>query len=658
MALQLDKWTQDTALQQPSSRARRFVAVEALLNIAYHRTTMHGSSAPPVAMKGKKGRVGENEIETPQMNKLPVVPGARSSARRPTVSDAALTTAFKSDVMLLQLKSDKLERLWGAVATSSGKPTYDHEIKAILAQTSSADAVIARENYASMEEAVCMLSMKIALNGLVDHKMQVLEKLVLQSTSLQPEQSTAPTATLSRLPTFLALIDRLVLLHTIARNNTLDGEVPRPPSHDTNNVEPRHGKEEALMARIGQLQCELSQLTMEFDVKYREAEDRWHREANVLKQECSSQNNTIMALQDEVDATKRALRRAAHDLEAATIKTDLLQQECRRHDAAMRTLLEEKDALATQVHDGQATVGHWKAELDGIQHRFQAQMDARDAQRDAAHAAELQRVQDKHTALQESTAELQRLVTSLTEEDDALVQRVERWLVGLDESGATAIDMDGISGLKVAKAIAAALQQVGYTLACLRSSAAARTRDAASSACHMERQLGAMHDQLADAKAAIASLESVAVGRLDTIEQLRVQLDEASVQRELQEAVLHQTIARLNVEITGHLETIDQLQQDKRNLIQSQCSDSEVLAMDTFEQVVKAEFETMKRAFEVKAKHAIDQMEAQEKLHFKQVQDLVRKHQEDRMVQELKAKKVAHDLRILQERCKLLEANP
>ncbi|RHY28958.1 hypothetical protein DYB32_005569 [Aphanomyces invadans] len=364
---------------------------------------------------------------------------------------------------------------------------------------------------------------------------------------------------------------------------------------------------------------------MEFDVKYREAEDRWHREANVLKQECSSQNNTIMALQDEVDATKRALRRAAHDLEAATIKTDLLQQECRRHDAAMRTLLEEKDALATQVHDGQATVGHWKAELDGIQHRFQAQMDARDAQRDAAHAAELQRVQDKHTALQESTAELQRLVTSLTEEDDALVQRVERWLrcriactnridgsrrlVGLDESGATAIDMDGISGLKVAKAIAAALQQ----------------------------------------------------------------LDEASVQRELQEAVLHQTIARLNVEITGHLETIDQLQQDKRDLIQSQCSDSEVgtsfwrparsrrrqvLAMDTFEQVVKAEFETMKRAFEVKAKHAIDQMEAQEKLHFKQVQDLVRKHQEDRMVQELKAKKVAHDLRILQERCKLLEANP
>ncbi|RHY68989.1 hypothetical protein DYB38_008573 [Aphanomyces astaci] len=423
---------------------------------------------------GKECLISDKSLSSPSYQTPEVAPQQSAG-----VTDAALTTVFKSDVMLLQLKFEKLERLWGTSAKS-----------------------------------------------------------------YEPHVNAPPEAVVS--------------------------------------IEP-HGKEEALRAHIQKLQCELAHTATDLQTKHRVAENRWHRELEVLKHECAALNNTIMGLHEEVDVTKRALRHTTQELETASLKLELPQHECQRHDTTMKTLVGENEEMVNQLRDRHATAtAHWTAELDGIHRRFQTQLEEVHAQQraqqqesDERHATQLQSALDKVATLEDTTYELKELVTALTEEDDALVQRIEHWYC---------------------------------------------------------------------------------VTRWEVIEQLRAQLDEWTVQRGMKEMALQQSITSLNQEIACHLDCIDQLQKDKRALVQSQCNDSEVQAIDSYEEVVKQEIHVMKRAFELKARLAMEQMDTQDRAHFKQVQELLRKHKDERMADQLQAKKLAHECRTLQEKCKLLEA--
>ncbi|ETV85018.1 hypothetical protein, variant [Aphanomyces astaci] len=562
------------------------------MDVRYGRHHVPPSSVV-APVKGSKKGVGVTAVDIGQISKLPVVPNARSRPPQQSagVTDAALTTVFKSDVMLLQLKCEKLERLWGT-RDSQSPPTCDHDIRAIVAQTSNVEAILAREKYASMAEAVCKLSLKIELNDLVGRKMQAVETLVLQNTAMAPtpEQWTLPsTVTLSRLPTFLALIDRLVQLHsTVARLAVAPPQSAKSYEPHNNappevvvSIEP-HGKEEALRAHIQQLQCELAHTATDLLTKHRVAENRWHRELEVLKHECAALNNTIMGLHEEVDVTKRALRHTTQELETASLKLELLQQECQRHDTTMKTLVGENEEMVNQLRDRHATAtAHWTAELDGIHRRFQTQLEevhaqqrAQQQQSDESHATQLQSALDKVATLEDSTYELKGLVTTLTEEDDALVQRIEHWLASVEGptvSPELALDVDGISALKVAKPLARAFQVLA---AVVPSVAASDARQ--STTRQFERELLVALGEVAQANETISSLEALAQTRWEVIEQLRAQLDEWTVQRGMKEMALQQSITSLNQEIACQLDCIDQLQKDKRALVQSQCNDSEV----------------------------------------------------------------------------------
>ncbi|RQM21024.1 hypothetical protein B5M09_000213, partial [Aphanomyces astaci] len=418
--------------------------------------------------------------------------------------------------------------------------------------------------------------------------------------------------------------------------------------------------EEALRAHIQQLQCELAHTATDLLTKHRVAENRWHRELEVLKHECAALNNTIMGLHEEVDVTKRALRHTTQELETASLKLELLQQECQRHDTTMKTLVGENEEMVNQLRDRHATAtAHWTAELDGIHRRFQTQLEevhaqqrAQQQQSDESHATQLQSALDKVATLEDSTYELKGLVTTLTEEDDALVQRIEYCVEGPTVSPELALDVDGISALKVAKPLARAFQVLSAVVPSVAASDAARQ----STTRQFERELLVALGEVAQANETISSLEALAQTRWEVIEQLRAQLDEWTVQRGMKEMALQQSITSLNQEIACQLDCIDQLQKDKRALVQSQCNDSEVQAIDSYEQVVKQEIHVMKRAFELKARLAMEQMDTQDRAHFKQVQELLRKHKDERMADQLQAKKLAHECRTLQEKCKLLEA--
>ncbi|KAF0691481.1 Aste57867_17307 [Aphanomyces stellatus] len=659
-------------------------------------------SLGPAAAKPKKGPM-DDAAPPPAKMKLPVLHVVKGSSPRGSVGDAALTTVFKSDYMLLQHKCDKLERLWGIKA--GVKTSCESEFKSVLTNCAQAETIMAREKYASLEEAVCMLSVKIGLNELVDRKMQAMEKLLLQNTILDssPEHYVTQTATLSRLPTFIAVIDRMVQLQSVANqadtprdpaNSNATGpppatnqpEQPKPIEHDratamVAELQTAQAITAALRAHVHHLQAQVTQLeakTADGEAKHRLETERWRREIEVLKTECTTQNHTITDLTDRLHASQRALVNASHEVETATCQVKLLQQECHRHDDVVRYLQDEKDAavdkvqqlechassVSLQLCEKEASVLLWKTELETMKQRLQAQIDAMHSDvkaathgQEAAHAAALADAETQIAQLVETSDGLATLVGTVTEEDDALVARIEASLDCLQTNDPHAFDLsiDGITTLKVGRSLQLAFQLFGERWRDQAQDAAVN-----SSALHieleqLEHKLAHKQRELADVRVVLIVMEGLATERLDTIEQLRVQLEEGSVQRSMKESALQQSITSLNQEITCHLESIEQLKKEKREIIHDQCNESEVLVMDSYEEVLKQEFAVMKKAFELKAKQAMDQLETQEKAHFKQMQDLIRKHKEDRMAEEMKAKKMQHDLTTLRDKVKGLE---
>ncbi|CAK4102237.1 unnamed protein product [Aphanomyces euteiches] len=154
-----------------------------------------------------------------------------------------------------------------------------------------------------------------------------------------------------------------------------------------------------------------------------------------------------------------------------------------------------------------------------------------------------------------------------------------------------------------------------------------------------------------------SSLEKIAHDRLERIEQMRMDADEKDVRMTMREAEFHQTITNLHQEIACHLDCIEQLKKEKRELIQSHESNEVLEAMGSYEEVLKQEFHTMRQAFELKAKQAAERLESQEKKHFQQLQDTMRKYRDERMAAEVQLNKFKCEINVLREKCNFLEAN-
>ncbi|CAK4213923.1 unnamed protein product [Aphanomyces euteiches] len=265
----------------------------------------------------------------------------------------------------------------------------------------------------------------------------------------------------------------------------------------------------------------------------------------------------------------------------------------------MRGTLIERDATVCQL---KSEIINAKQQLDK-----QTNQDVQEITKKLANA------QDKIELLQSKIQQFEMLVAGYTEEDDALVHRIERWQ----------------------------LISVNYSQAHEQLQIKVQDAEARMNFVEVEK----------------SSLEKIAHDRLERIEQMRMDADEKDVRMTMREAEFHQTITNLHQEIACHLDCIEQLKKEKRELIQSHESNEVLEAMDSYEEVLKQEFHTMRQAFELKAKQAAERLESQEKKHFQQLQDTMRKYRDERMAAEVQLNKFKCEINVLREKCNFLEAN-
>ena len=126
------------------------------------------------------------------------------------------------------MKCEKLRRGLGngrraPLPTDGGD---EAKIKAIVERCSnrgSVDEVVSEKGYEDNIEAVCKLCMRVELSDLVQSKMVELERLLVAATSPEAKGSREivdatfqlGSRSLSRLPTYIAVVDRCMLLHKL-----------------------------------------------------------------------------------------------------------------------------------------------------------------------------------------------------------------------------------------------------------------------------------------------------------------------------------------------------------------------------------------------------------------------------------------------------------
>ncbi|KAG9410081.1 hypothetical protein AC1031_018114 [Aphanomyces cochlioides] len=200
---------------------------------------------------------------------------------------------------------------------------------------------------------------------------------------------------------------------------------PPPITNQSNNL-PILPQTVEDISQVKQLKTQVKELEAKLEEHkdtYLQAETKLHRELNALKQECTTQNQTIMNAHDKIQASQKDLVHATQELETAQCKIELLQQECHRHDKTLPKALDARDSISKQLVERDATVCQLKSEIMNAKQQLdkQTNQDIQEITKELANA------QDKIELLQSKIEQFEMLVAGYTEEDDALVHRIERW---------------------------------------------------------------------------------------------------------------------------------------------------------------------------------------------------------------------------------------
>lgn len=169
--------------------------------------------------------------------------------------DNTKITTYKSDVFLLEARADKLRRYRGpnppkmvlrpnvkrhGVGKGSGNAT-EKQIDDIIDGNKQPTAVVKRYEYASVNETACSLATDLELKQLIQDKMVLVENLLVAATkgteaainskAIEDVDKTfaAGSPSLSRLPSYMGVIDRCLHLHKLLcqTKDALDASLSR-----------------------------------------------------------------------------------------------------------------------------------------------------------------------------------------------------------------------------------------------------------------------------------------------------------------------------------------------------------------------------------------------------------------------------------------------
>ena len=109
-------------------------------------------------------------------------------------------------------------------------------------------------------------------------------------------------------------------------------------------------------------------------------------------------------------------------------------------------------------------------------------------------------------------------------------------------------------------------------------------------------------------------------------------------------------ITELETEIAHKAQTIEKIQQEKRDLAKQNVTDDTFA--DTYEAVMQVEFETMKNALARRAGAAEERAEAIEKEYTAKIKDLLKAQKDERLVHEIKLRRATTEIHVLQDKLK------
>ena len=129
-----------------------------------------------------------------------------------------------------------------------------------------------------------------------------------------------------------------------------------------------------------------------------------------------------------------------------------------------------------------------------------------------------------------------------------------------------------------------------------------------------------------------------------------METEEKLFMREKEIEARDRQITELETEIAHKAQTIEKIQQEKRDLAKQNVTDDTFA--DTYEAVMQVEFETMKNALARRAGAAEERAEAIEKEYTAKIKDLLKAQKDERLVHEIKLRRATTEIHVLQDKLK------
>ncbi|OQR91995.1 hypothetical protein THRCLA_08823 [Thraustotheca clavata] len=472
-----------------------------------------------------------------------------------------------------------------------------------------------QERHQNLEEALRTANIKIQLRELVEKKMMTLERLVLQKTQTSP--AIEMNSTLSRLPTYLALIDRILQMHQDHHKPCEVYHHPSPPK-STNEILKLQTRVQELAQQVLLAEGQKNDLKIQ---RVRQ-EELLRNEINVLTLRCEQQKDMLVELTNAVDLHTNQVASIMNDSNSYKATIVALENQRREHEQIVLEM-KAKERLLTNKHDHEleilrCEIAQYKENMHIIQHRLDQVM--------------------------AQSFDYKKFIQTITEEDDSIRHQLEKMI----ESQLGIVDYSniGVTCLKTGSTLAKFINAIQDKMktqkfeslqqTSVKDQVKDLTNEMETERRNNQLQMNILHSEIEELHVGFRTMERLASDRLDTMEQLHVELEEIKAKYQLFTENQHQIEQSLYQEIQCHLDSIEQLKAEKRQLIQKSHRDE----AETYEDVLKQEFQVMRKAYELKAKQAQEHIEMQEKAHFRQIQELIRKHKDERIIDEMKTNKL------------------
>lgn len=574
-------------------------------------------------------------------------------------SDLTSASTCKSDILLLQMHQQKLSRKYIAhqnqepssacslnqqlqqLMKQLGQVVGDQEIQIALSECRDVNAILMRNQYQNEHDAIQKMALRIRLMQLVESQMQQMEHVLVEMMHSCSNSGSFvhPKTSLSRLPTFLTLMDQCADVALKPSMNQSQPQLPpasQPKSQGNNHDDVSHAKFPPIVS---------SSPTPEpvpvnsGDVKLQQQLEKCRKENQILKHMKKSElrkfQQELLTLQQEKDGWCAKYNQANEELEKRTRERQDLATTNAAVESQMKTLKRQHRDLAQNQKTCQETMEQKSrhcAELEQQLSEEQQLLEASQGQL-ASLQRELESVQE---TLRETTARLSQeniRRQGLEQHDGHVQQQLQEWKDLLQVEERMSSD-DSSADRQISCAISelqTRYKKQTLTLTCVQQAFETSQDELDRVTKELRQEQQQWQEQRAGLEQREQKIERSVADQVVVWENERRDLEDRLGAQQQNEK---QTQYQLQVERdANHTLTLNfkALQQEKRDWMKSKLdTEVESITADTYEEVMKEEFEVMQHAFLQRIEAAEAQVAKQQREAQEERQALLEQHKQER----------------------------